>query len=640
LESDYELHRYLFDSTARSTPLLPGEPSALKAAGETPALQAGDMAPRGLTTDLAAMLEKLGTEGGGGSGAGAIIISDGRHNAAKDVVPAALALQRAGVPLYCIGVGQEATPAAYKDVRIRELVVPEKAFVGSHMVLRVEIGSTLPAPVTVPLTVEVAGKRIFESNISLPQGANVAAPAVEVPYVPEALGVHRVVAALGTVDGEADVSNNTRSAFFRVYRSKLGVWYVEGAIRKEFGAIRSALETAPNVQLKALNAFMVKTSTKEELLPGKPEDREQLRLAIIGDLPASRFDRAALQDLAKFVERGGAVLMLGGSSSFGAGGWQHSPLAPVLPVEMTANDGVHNGALRITVVPDEAAHPVLAIGDAPAQSAELWQSLPPLPGINRVANTRPAAHVLLRAGMDELLVVQEYGKGRSAVFTGDTTWQWALKANQGETQRRFWRNLAVWLTRSDYRDTEKVVFADAERLQYQAGEEVLLRAYAHETEKTGAVLKQASITIALTRFQGEAEVPVLKEEIGMGPGEYEKRVMPSLPGSYRFRVNAVAFGGRVIGTDSVDIQVTAPDVEHDNPKANLGLLRRIASLSGGMYCDPEHAAEAFQALLRRQAGYSRTVTDVRELWNQPWLLGVFIGLLTLEWALRKRWGLI
>lgn len=90
----------------------------------------------------------------------------------------------------------------------------------------------------------------------------------------------------------------------------------------------------------------------------------------------------------------------------------------------------------------------------------------------------------------------------------------------------------------------------------------------------------------------------------------------------------------------MDIQVISPDVEHDNPKANLSLLRRIATLSGGMYFDPEHAGEAFQALRRRQASYSKTVSDVTELWSQPWMLAVFFSVLTLEWMLRKRWGLV
>jgi hypothetical protein len=644
LSESWDLERCLFDSTAQKVARLPGESGPRAAPSPVPPPAAGrgqgEGGPHGLTTDLAGLLEKLAADAGGVSASGAIIISDGRHNAPKDVAPVAAALERAGVPLYCIGLGQEATPADYRDIRIRELSVPEKAFIGSRMMLRVEIESTLPSPVAVPLTIEVAGKKVYHANTILAQGTNVPAPVVEIPYRPEALGAHRVVATLGTVPGEADVNNNTRSAFFRVYRSKLGVWYVEGAIRKEFGAIRTALETAPNVELRALNAFMARTSNPEDLLPRTPEEWAQTRLVIIGDLAVSRFDAAALQRVARFVEDGGAVLMVGGTSNLGAGAWHRSYLAAALPVEVSLSDGLHNEPLPIRVGMGEAAHPILAIGETPEQSEALWKQLPPLPGVTRVTAVRPAARVLLRAGNDELLVVQEYGKGRSAVITADTTWQWVLKANQGEVHKRFWRNLVTWLTRSDYRDTDKAVFADSERLQHQAGEEASFRVLVHETEKTGPAFKSAQIVLTLTRVQNGLEAVVFKEEAGVGVGEYSRRYALGVPGSYRFRASAIAPDGQVLDSDSVDVQVTAPGVEHDNPKANLALLRRIASLSGGMYYDPEHAGDAFQALLRRQADYSKSITDVTDLWNRPWVVAVFVTLLSLEWMLRKRWGLI
>jgi len=657
LRSDFELQRYVFDSRPRRIEELPGEAAASSPpAGEgrarepSPSPLGGEgrvrgnappaIGPYGLATDLASMLETIAGESGGNPEASAILISDGRHNGPKDVIASALALERAGVPLYCIGLGQEALPAAYKDIRIRELVVPEKAFVGSRMLLRVEVESTLPEPALVPLRVEIAGKKIHESMLSLAPGANVPAPAVEIVYVPEALGVHRVVAAVGQVPGEVDTANNSRTAFFRVYRTKLGVWFVEGAIRKEYGAVRSALETAPNIELKAMNFFNVRTSSPKDLLPARAEEWQQARLVILGDLPAARFEPQALQALAKFVEEGGAVLMLGGVSNLGAGLWQNTPLAPVLPVILTRDDGVVNGPLPVSASPLESSHAVLAIGDTAEQSAALWQLVPPLPVVDRVADTRPAAHVLLHAGTSPLLIVQEYGKGRAAMLTADTLWQWALKAGQGESHKRFWRNLVTWLTRSDYRDTDKAVFVDVERLQYRVGEEAAFRVVVHETEKTGPAIRNAPVAIALSRLQEDLEAPVLKEELGAGPGDYTKRLTLGSPGNYRCRALALAPDGRALDSDSVDFQVAAPDVEHDNPKANLSLLRRIAALSGGMYYDPEHAGDAFQAVAKRQASYSKTVTDVTEIWNRPWVLALFAALLILEWALRKRWGLV
>jgi uncharacterized membrane protein len=630
LQKKFELQRYTFDSTASRVSQLPGE------SGRDTAIPS----PGGSRTDLATLLDTITAEVSGVSAAGALIISDGRHNAPIDVIPSALALQRAGVPVYCVGVGWDSTPTYYRDVRIKDLVVPEKAFIGSRMVIRVEIESTLPNAAAVPLTIEVAGKKIHEGNVLLKQGTNVVAVPVEATYMPAVLGAHRVVATLGTLVNEADTDNNSRSAFFRVYRSKLGIWYVEGAIRKEFGSIRSALETAPNVKLRALNAFASRTLSEKELLPTTPEDQSQLRLVIIGDIQSERFVQEDLRALAKWVEEGGAVLMIGGMSNFGAGKWHHTPLDPVLPVEMTLADGVSNGPFRISVAEMGEGHPVLAIGDSPQQSAERWRSLPPLPGINNVKGIKPAARVLLSADNRPLLVVQEYGKGRSAVFTADTTWQWVLKANQGDAHKRFWRNLATWLTRSDYRDTDKAVFADAERLHCEVGQEVAFNAFVHATEATGPAIKDARIVLSLMKVQGQTETPVFKEDSGRGPGEFRKVVLMTAAGSYRFRAAAIGLDGKTVDSDSVDIQVTAPNLEQDNPRANLKLLRRISEMTGGAYFESDRAADAFSALLKREAGYSKPVKSTTDLWNHPAVLVLFILLLTSEWSLRKRWGLI
>ena len=625
LASESVLQRYLFDGSVREVSHLPGESAA-------PAT-----APLGSSTDLAVLLEKLYSEGSGAASGGALLMSDGRHNTQGDVISAALDLGQAGVRVYAIGLGQESTPADFKDIRIRELSVPERAFVGAHMLLRLELESTLPKAASAPLRVEINGKKIYDAPVDFPAGDNVPAPVLEIPYVPEALGVYRVTATLGTLPGEADINNNVRSAFFRVYKSRLGIWYVEGAIRKEFGALRSALESAPNVRLHAVNAF------EKQLLPESPEDWDQLKLVILGDLSAARFDPAGLNKLARFVEDGGAVLMIGGLSNFGAGGWQNSALAPVFPVELGAGDGMKEGLLPISVPDESATHSVVLLGKNAEDSAELWKALPPMPGVNRVGRVKPAAQVLLRAGARELLVVQEYGKGRSAVFTGDMTWQWILKG-QGETQKAFWRNLTTWLTRSDYRDTDKAVFADSARLQYQTGEEMVLRALVHETSNKESVekLKDARVLLSLGRLQGEGKplASVLNEEMGRGTGEFTRNFAVGEPGAYRFKATVVNTSGVFIDSDTLDLQVTAPDLENDNPQANLSLLRRIATLSGGMYFDPEQAGDAFRALLHKQNEFTRDVTDVSELWNQPWMLLTLVGLLSLEWMLRKRWGLV
>lgn len=616
-----EVRRYLFDAVPRETPRLPGEDAAQAATR-----------PDGRASDMAALLDRIAGEAGGSPCAGVLLISDGRHNTPGDPVQAARRLKAAGVPLFCVGVGQESVPDDYREIQVKLLEVPERTFVGARVVLRVEIESQLPEPAKTPLTVTVNGEQIFEDVLELPKGRELTRKEFE--FVPKETGMHRAVASVKAVDREVNINNNTRNAYFRVYQNKLGIWYAEGAIRKEFGVIRSALETAPNSTLHALNAFGP-SAGPAELLPQTEQGWSELRLVILGDLPAERFRPGDLDRLAKFVEDGGAVLMIGGLDNFGAGGWSTTALDRVLPVKLEKSDAGIEGPLPLAVAPDGLAHPVLKVADNADAVRQAWEQLPAVPGLNGVSGIKPAAKVLLQAGRHPLLAVQDYGRGRSGAFMMDMTWQWILKAGQEDLHKRFWRNLATWLTRSEYRDTTKAVFVESDRLQYMLGDEVQLRAFVQETELLRGQLAEARAVATLTPENGAPQV----RELGKGLGEFPLRLTPQIPGNYAYKVEVLGRDGKVLGGDALNFRLDVPDVENENPQANLKLLQRIAALSGGTYYDAEHAAEAFQQLLSRPLGYQKTMRESAELWNHWAFFAVFVALLTLEWSLRKRWGL-
>ena len=619
----FEIRRIIFDAVPREAVRLPGEDASLNS--ERPA---------GRATDVGALVERLAADAGGTACAGALLISDGRHNTSRDPTAAAKRLPRAGVPLFVVGVGADATPADYREVQVRLLEVPERAFVGGQVAIKIEIESQLSEPLRTPLVVTVNGEKVLEESLALPAGPEFTRR--EVVFKPAQVGMHRVVAAVVPLPREANVNNNVRSAFFRVYRNRLGVWYVEGTPRKEFGAIRSALESAPNVSLYALNAFSRLAGPEHDLLPQKEEAWKELRLVILGDLSAKRFASVQVERLAKFTAEGGGLLMIGGIENFGAGGWQSTALAEVLPVELSGADGSLEGLLTLELTADGSVHPVARIAEDSQGSMELWKRLPLLSGINAVRRVKPAAKVLLTAGGHPLLVVQEYGKGRSAAFTGDATWQWALKAGQDDAQRRFWRNLATWLAHSDYREVDKAVFVETDRLRYLQGDAADLRAHVQETTALQGTFDGVRAMATL-----ELEGSFKKSwEMGQGPGDFSARNHLALPGNYQFKVEAVNARGEILGSDAVSFHVEVPDLESENPRADLNLLKRLAALSGGKFYPPEHATAAFQELLRRANVFSKSVHESEDLWNHWALFLAFLALVTLEWALRKRWGLV
>ena len=616
LDEQFEVRRCFFDAAPREVPRLPGEPGSDK-----------DRRPTGRATDLASLLERVSEESVGASCAGVLLLTDGRHNRTSDPLLRATRLRESGVPLYVVGVGRESAPSDYCEINVRWLDVPERAFVNSEVIIGIEIDSHLPAVTDVPLTIRVNGEDVFDETVELPAGAS--SRRLNLKYVPTTLGFHRVHVEAKPLPNEASAANNRQTAYFRVFRSRLSVWYVEGSLRKEFGAIRAALKSAPNIGLRAFNVLVSTGQPDASLLPQSDPIWNETRIFIIGDLSADRFTQAQLRRLATRVEDGGAVLMLGGGSTLGQGGWARSPLANILPVELFGTPGLLSGPFVLRSVPN---HPALRFDPDAERSPQVLPRLPTVPWLNQIDSVKPAAHVLLRADHHPLLVVQDYGHGRSAILGSASTWQWSVKAEQPVALQAFWRNLVTWLTRSDYRDADKVVFAESDRLRAREGEDFNFSIQVQSTEKTADRIDAARIR-ALMESGGKT----LKVwDLGRGPGAYTVQAAPQKTGSYTFRALALGPGDRPLGVDTIEFQVTAVDLEHSTPKANLRLLQHLAQYSGGFYYDAENAGRVFDRLLQRPSGFSKRVRRSRDWWNHWILFSLCVLLLCGEWMLRKK----
>ncbi len=637
LNQKFEVRRILFDSSPRDVERLPGE----KSSDDT-------VRPDGRVSNLNALLERISEEAGGvpalseksraKSGVISLILTDGRSNAGGDPMLQSRTLARSGTPLYIVGLGEDAPPKDYKEILIRTIEVPERTFAGSQAMIRIEIESHLPKTIVVPLTVHVDGGVIEERPLRLPEGDEI--QRLEVPFMPATVGIHKVMASLPGLPGEVNTINNTRGAFVRVYRGRLGIWYVEGAVRKEFGALRNALETAPSIHFMALNAYTRRGGQEHDLLPTTEEGWKELRLVMLGDIPASRFSPEQLARLAQFVSDGGSVLMLGGLEALGAGGWGQTALAAVMPVEMSITDKAVDGPLDLEITAEGIPHMGSRLASDPGRSAELWRFLPRAANVNEVGEVKPAARVLVKAGGNPLLVVQEYGKGRSAVFTGDATWTWIIKAGQPEVHKAFWRNLSTWLMRSDYRDADKILYVDTDRLQYLLGDSVELNAHLQDTDTLAERLKTARLSATLECVGG----PKQTWEMGVGVGDFNAKNNPQRAGHYFFKVEVLGpdVPGKkteVIAKDSVEFHVEEPDLENENPRANQALLQRLSMETNGEYFDALSAGSAFNRLLSQPSGYAKTVSEATDVWNHWSLLALFGFFLCAEWALRRTWGL-
>jgi uncharacterized membrane protein len=109
-----------------------------------------------------------------------------------------------------------------------------------------------------------------------------------------------------------------------------------------------------------------------------------------------------------YLRHGGGLLVLGGKSAYGAGGWADSVLREVLPVEVSAqpSDMVHTPGLP------------LSPGDAHWITEGIQMAQMPRCEYSNRVSVRPGADVLLRVGNAPFLVVWERQGARVACCMG------------------------------------------------------------------------------------------------------------------------------------------------------------------------------------------------------------------------------
>ncbi len=234
----------------------------------------------------------------------------------------------------------------------------------------------------------------------------------------------------------------------------------------------------------------------------------QYDVYILGGLPADHLTTTQIRLLTLAVEKGAGLIMLGGRSSFGAGGWAGTELARILPVNIGPNDGqIEPGDEGLKVVPDQLGleNYVLRLAPSTPETARIWAALPPITGSNRFGPPKPAAFVLARAGRDPLMIgMDNVGKGRVLAFGGET-WPWARSSDEGRlAHAKFWRQAILWLAHKENQGESQVKLKlDARRVAI--GQKLDLTAIARDAKNEPISDAQYDTTVTKLDASGKPE---------------------------------------------------------------------------------------------------------------------------------------
>lgn len=617
--------------------------------------QAGD----GELTAIGHALEELLKEIRQQRTVGLLLLTDGAQRAVppfdRDPLQAARQLAAEQTPIYPIGYGTTALSASSIDLAVQDLLVDPVVFEKKLVPLTVQLranGASGRKAVLRVLVEDRAGILPGQGG-ELKPAASVANSRVihevelrqdhfnqpiNLSFMPDRPGEVKLAVEVTPLDGELLTRNNRVETIITVRQGGIRVAYFD-VIRSEQRALRM-VNGADKIQLDFFDVRGGRFRSQTRIDPAWFE-RGAYDVYIVGDVPADVFGPQLLGQLASRVFEGAGLMMLGGLQNFTGGGYGDSPLADLLPVLLSPGRAVPGVAPNLRgqltgpqpMVPTETGLKRFVMQLAPAdRNRARWEALAPLVGAVKLQPKSELVEVWAQTqDGTPLLCASEVGRARVAAFGGDTTYQWVLHG-QAEEHQRFWRQMILWLARKDV-DTSQNLWIKVEPRNFLPGATAPLEFGVRND--LGEPVPGAQFAVEVTRPDGERRPTGIRATETGGKADWSDTLQP---GDYWVRLSARK-DGQSLGLD-VDTRfiVDPRDLELDQPNADYQLLQQLADLTGGQLLRSEDLDGFLQRLAELKLDNLERV-QVWPLWDNWWLLLVFVALLTAEWALRKAWGL-
>ncbi|GGY42195.1 hypothetical protein [Parvularcula lutaonensis] len=340
-------------------------------------------------------------------------------------------------PVHSILIGD---PEGEQDRRIAWVSAPSFALVGEDMELQFRVDDTRGQP-TLPVTLRIDGEDVLSRAVITGETVTVTVPA-------ERPGERIIELGIPSVPGELTDRNNAISAKVNVIRDRLRVLLISGEPHAGERVWRNVLKSDPAVDL--VHFTILKPADKPAY--AGPEDlnlipfpSQELFLDKLQHFNVVIFDRYTyrgvitsfeLAEVARFVDRGGAVLVAAGPELTVDGSLAQQPnLSYILPALPTG--GIAEEAFIPTLTQTGGRHPITStLGSSDDWGR--WLRLIP-------SQVRRGTVLMEAEDGQPLLVTDRVGEGRVAMLLSDHLWLWARGFDGGGPHREFLRRLVHWL---------------------------------------------------------------------------------------------------------------------------------------------------------------------------------------------------
>jgi uncharacterized membrane protein len=617
--------------------------------------------------------------------AGIVLFTDGRHTggAPEPVAAAQRAADRGreGIPIFPVPIGD---PSAAVNVGVSRIDAPEVVLSGDRVLFTATVHARGCAGRSARLVARVlnAENKFVETlpidaeSFTLPNDDDEPVKA-SFHYTFANKGTYDLSIGITPLDGEAVISDNYRRHSLRVVELKMDVLFVADRPSYVYRNLSVALQRAektmraqtllldaepnwPQVSSRGLAPLHRFPQTRAELAP--------YDVIILQDVKPgwSRFAPGGVEDaqktialLAEWVKDGGGLVLQSGREMNFVTHYDSTDLPALMPVvagdwTLDDRDRIMGNAIDekwLKITPRGVESPILRVLEDPRRVREFWESQEyetHYIAYTAVKHAKSSASVLAvrreererRTDPHPIIALQDYGLGKVLWLAHEEFWRMraGLDGDPNLYYWRFWsgiiRHLATYRLLGGNKRVK--IWVDRANGRYRLGETIGIEAKFLDEDfnpvspdGTGGALR----TITLQKPDGTEEELTLTAVLTDPPeGLFRTRAPARVPGTYRLIAQVPGEAEPAKATFVVE----ETTLEMRDPLVDMKTLQGIAQASRGRVLGPAQFRRLIEDKVVPPTSIVRSGEPKRTtLWDRNWVLFLFVGLLAVEWILRR-----
>ena len=581
-------------------------------------------------TDLTAALKQLYEKNVDRYLKGIVLLSDGIVNLGGNPLRF---VEEINAPIFPISVGE---PIDKSDIVIKKIMTNQVTYANNEV----------PVDVTVH-AIGYSGKKIkvnlFEGNQLIDSKyielGELPETKVRLKFTPGEPGYKKYRVTIPAQEKEFTTVNNQKSFYVKVLKSRMKLLYIAGAPCPDFSFIRRILKSDPNMETD----FWIAKKHQGFYQGVFPVDMNQLKkydCIILHNFPVKGYSTNVISTIRGLIEEKQTPLFIifGGNINYRA----FDPIKASLPFSVPIFEG-----MEILVFPgltqEGVIHPITRIKDEEFENRSLWDELPPIfysvkkatlyPNTVTLVTAKPYEKRFARPGQARpLVVIRKFGKQKSMAILGYGIYRWDLMMwGVGKSNLVFKQllNQSVrWLINKE--DSKTVRIYPTQEI-FRSGQPVSFSAEVY-TENYQP-LDGAEVKLTVQSDSNSYEISLTN----VGDGKYEGSLPALTGGDYTFSGKAI-YKNISMGEDKGRFSVENFNLEYLQTRIDENFLKQLALKSGGQYI----ADSSLTSLKELLSFPPQNILESREwqLWNKIYLLIIVIVLLSIEWFIRKRTGML